>query len=259
MKSLRRGSAVLLLIVLGTSAWAFTGLVGVISAAKPAVVAIGTLNPVDNPRFSFRGSGFAVGDGTLVATGAHVVPGPTEVELLERLTVVIPGDGRTAGTRTARVVAVDRTHDLAVLKIDGPALPALALADADSVQQGQGVVLLGFPIGGALGFVTVAHQGIVAAITQAALPAPTSRQLDERGIAHIRRTDFAVLQLDAIAYPGNSGGPLLDAASGAVVGVMSMVLIKGGRESALSAPTGISYAIPVRYLRELLAGAPGPR
>ncbi|HEY6513226.1 MAG TPA: trypsin-like peptidase domain-containing protein, partial [Burkholderiaceae bacterium] len=95
--------------------------------------------------------------------------------------------------------------------------------------------------------------------TTAALPAQTSRQLDERAIAHIRRTDFALLQLDATAYPGNSGGPLLDAASGAVVGVMSMVLIKGGRESALSAPTGISYAIPVRHLRELLARAAGQR
>ncbi|HEY6513559.1 MAG TPA: serine protease, partial [Burkholderiaceae bacterium] len=175
------------------------------------MVAIGTLNPVDNPRFGFRGSGFAVGDGTLVATGAHVVPGTTELEALDRLTVLIPGDDRAANTRAARVVMVDRTHDLALLKIDGPALPALPLAAGDNVQQGQGVLLLGFPIGGVFGYSTVAHQGIVAAITTAALPAQTSRQLDERAIAHIRRTDFALLQLDATAYPGNSGGPLLDA------------------------------------------------
>jgi serine protease Do len=231
----------------------------VINATKPAVVAIGTLNPIESPRFGFRGSGFAVGDGTLVVTGAHVVPGAAEVEALARLSVLIPRDGQSGDTRAARVVTVDRAHDLALLKIDGPALPALTLAETDSAQQGQAVVLLGFPIGGALGFSTVVHQGIVAAITHAALPAETSRQLDARGIAHIRRADFVMLQLDAIAYPGNSGGPLLDAATGNVVGVMSMVLIKGGRESALSAPTGISYAIPVRHLHDLLARAAAAR
>jgi serine protease Do len=255
---LHRGLAGLLLILLGPSCWG-SELIAVIGAAKPAVVVIGTLNPVDNPRFSFRGSGFAIGDGTLVATGAHVIPGPTEVEALDRLTVLIPADDRIADSRKARVVAVDRAHDLALLKIDGPALPALPLASADNVQQGQAVVLLGFPIGGVLGFSTVAHRGIVAAITHAALPAQSSRQLDERAIAHIRRSGFVMLQLDATAYPGNSGGPLLDAASGAVVGVMSMALIKAGRESALSAPTGISYAIPVRHLHDLLVRTAVPR
>jgi S1-C subfamily serine protease len=64
-----------------------------------------------------------------------------------------------------------------------------------------------------------------------------------------------VLQLDATAYPGNSGGPVLDAASGRVVGVVNMVLVKAGRESALSQPTGISYAVPVRHLLALMAEA----
>ena len=256
---LHRGLAGLFLILLGAQCWGSNELIGVIGAARPAVVAIGTLNPVENPRFGFRGSGFAIGDGTLVATGAHVIPESTEVEAVDRLAVLIPGDDRVGEPRKARVVVVDRTHDLALLKIDGAALPALRIAADDNVQQGQAVVLLGFPIGGVLGFSTVAHQGIVAAVTHAALPAQSSRQLDARAIAHIRRSAFVMLQLDATAYPGNSGGPLLDATTGAVVGVMSMVLIKGGRESALSAPTGISYAIPVRHLRELLARAAAQR
>ena len=60
------------------------------------------------------------------------------------------------------------------------------------------------------------------------------------------------MQLDATAYPGNSGGPVLDAVTGEVVAVVNMVLTKGGREAALSSPTGISYAIPVRWVRALL-------
>jgi S1-C subfamily serine protease len=65
-----------------------------------------------------------------------------------------------------------------------------------------------------------------------------------------------VFQLDATAYPGNSGGPLFDPRSGAVFGVISMVLVKGTRESALSQPSGITYAIPSRYVSEMLARHP---
>ena len=54
------------------------------------------------------------------------------------------------------------------------------------------------------------------------------------------------------AYPGNSGGPLFNTETGRVIGVVSMVLVKGSRESALSAPTGISYAVPASYLLELM-------
>ena len=62
-----------------------------------------------------------------------------------------------------------------------------------------------------------------------------------------------MFQLDATAYPGNSGGPLFDPRSGAVLGVINMVLTKSTRESAMSQPSGISYAIPSRYVLELMA------
>ena len=37
-----------------------------------------------------------------------------------------------------------------------------------------------------------------------------------------------------------------------VLGIVNMVLVKGSRESALSSPTGISYAIPISHLAELI-------
>jgi len=46
--------------------------------------------------------------------------------------------------------------------------------------------------------------------------------------------------------------PLLDAETGEVVGVVNMVLVKGTKESALSQPTGISYAIPARFVEDLI-------
>ena len=79
-----------------------------------------------------------------------------------------------------------------------------------------------------------------------------ARQLDAKTVSRLRDGPFEVYQLDATAYPGNSGGPLLNAQTGEVVGVVNMVLVRGTRESALSNPTGITYAIPVRFVRELL-------
>jgi S1-C subfamily serine protease len=61
-----------------------------------------------------------------------------------------------------------------------------------------------------------------------------------------------VFQLDGTAYPGNSGSPLYDPETGIVYGIINKVLIKGMKESALSHPSGITYAIPSNYVRSLL-------
>lgn len=231
------------------------GLVEVLAQAKPAVLGVGYVNPVKSPRFTFRGSGFVAAGGNLVVTNAHVLTSGAEVDLDARLAVMIPR-GRDAPPefRSASVVDTDPLHDLALLKVEGAALPALALGDSTAVRDGQSVALIGFPIGGALGFLPVSHRGIVASITSVALPAPTSQKLDERAIRRLREGPFELFQLDATVYPGNSGGPLLDAETGVVVGVINMTLLKNTKESALSSPTGISYAIPARYVAELLKG-----
>ena len=44
-----------------------------------------------------------------------------------------------------------------------------------------------------------------------------------------------------------------DPATGEVIGVLNMVFVKSTKESVLSDPSGISYAIPVEYLHKLLA------
>ncbi|MCP5157413.1 MAG: serine protease, partial [Ectothiorhodospiraceae bacterium] len=69
------------------------------------------------------------------------------------------------------------------------------------------------------------------------------------------RDPYDVFQLDATAYPGNSGSPLYDMATGAVVGVINKVFVKETKESILERPSGITYAIPARYVRALLTSA----
>ena len=68
----------------------------------------------------------------------------------------------------------------------------------------------------------------------------------------LRSGSFEVYQLDGTSYPGNSGGPLFEMEKGEVIGIINMEFVKGTKESALSQPSGISFAIPVVYLQELL-------
>jgi S1-C subfamily serine protease len=61
-----------------------------------------------------------------------------------------------------------------------------------------------------------------------------------------------IFQLDGTAYPGNSGSPVYDASTGKVLGVINAVFVKGLKETAITAPSGITYAIPSNYVRDLL-------
>lgn len=233
----------------GTSAWA--GLADTVLRVKPSVVLVGTFRTTDNPRFQLRGAGFLVAGGDLVVTSAHVLPpdmGPAEAASLV-IQVRVQGDWQM---RTATVLETDALRDLTLLRVSGVSGPALKIGDSRRVREGDDLAFMGFPIGGSLGFSHVTHRATVSTITSAALPSPSAERLKEQAIRSLRSGTFDIFQLDATAYPGNSGGPLFDPDTGEVVGVMNMVLIKNTRESALSQPSGISYAVPSRYVQELV-------
>jgi S1-C subfamily serine protease len=224
----------------------------VVERIKPSVVAVGTFRQVDNPPFSLRGTGFAVGGGELVATNMHVAsPDASSVQPPSRL-MVMAQVGGAVRLMDATLAGSDPERDLAILRVQGSPLLPVALAEDDRVREGQAVGFTGFPIGGLLGFSPVTHRGYVSAVTAIALPSPTARQLNERVIRRLKAGSFPILQLDATAYPGNSGSPLYDAESGRVIGVLSMVLVKGTKDSAIGQPSGIAYAVPAAFLRDLL-------
>jgi serine protease Do len=227
-----------------------------IEKVRPSIVAVGTLQAMRQPQFRFAGTGFAVGDGSLVATSAHVIPVALDAgQDPEQLVVVLPS--RQASERIlrrARVVSTTTDKDLALLRIDGPALPPLTLGESDRVRDGENFLFTGFPVGGALGLVPVTHRAMIGAVTPIVLPAATANQLDPRAIRQTQSGAFDIYQLDAVAYPGNSGSPLYDPATGNVIGIVNMTIARNTRESALPQPTGIAYAVPVRHLREVIAG-----
>ncbi len=161
----------------------------------------------DQP-FRGQGSGFIVSADGLILTNAHVVKDAKEVTV------------RLADRReyAARVLGSDPATDIAVLRIAAQGLPTVRLGDPKSLQVGDPVLAIGAPYG----LEQTATAGIVSAKGRS-LPG-----------------DAAVpfIQTDAAVNPGNSGGPLFDAA-GNVVGINAQIYSRTGGFQ------GVSFAIPV--------------
>lgn len=238
------------------SAVAAADLPDTIDRVRPSIVAVGTAyparQPIGNRRSNeVRGTGFAVGDGRLIATNDHVIPDELDTDNRQALAVFV-GRGNLAQVRPAQVLARDPAHDLALLRIQGAALPPLAFGEDDALREGQTLAFTGFPIGAVLGLYPATHTAIIAARTPLVRAANSARDLTPEQMVRLRRDPVEVFQLDAIAYPGNSGSPVYLPDSGDVIGIINSVFVKESRETVLQNPSGISYAIPVRHLRALL-------
>lgn len=222
-----------------------------VAAVKPSIVGIGTYQKTRSPAIRFVGTGFVTGDGLSVVTNAHVVPELLDTEKFEQLGVVT-GEADTISFRPAELVTRDRQHDLAHLRLSGAPMPALRLGDSAAAQEGQNLAFTGFPLGMVLGLNRVTHRAMLSAITPVVMPSLSSRGLDARAITQLQRAPFRIFQLDGTAYPGNSGSPVYDPDTGEVLGVINMVFVKGLKESAITSPSGITYAVPVSHVQELL-------
>jgi S1-C subfamily serine protease len=250
---MHRRSLLALAAALCLAAPARADMIASIARVQPSVLVVGSYKETNNPRFSLAGTGFVIGDGNFAVTNAHVIDRLPDADARGSLVVQVRGkEPRSWQLRKAVLVEIDTPHDLALLRFEGPAVAALALRDSDAVREGQSIAFMGFPIGGALGFTSVTHRGMVSAVTPVALPSPSARQLNAAAIHRLREGPFEVFQLDATAYPGNSGGPMFDPETGEVLGVINMGVIKGTKESALTNPSGISFAVPAKFVAQLL-------
>jgi serine protease Do len=171
------------------------------------------------------GSGFVIDPDGYILTNAHVVSNARRVQ------VVLPGAGVDAGGISsgvrggrrvdAQIVGVAREIDLALLKVDGP-LPALPIADDDSVRQGALVFAFGSP------------EGLRDSVTMGVVSA-VARQPDTD-------SPLVYLQTDAPINPGNSGGPLVNV-RGELVGINTFILSERGGGQ------GPGFAIPSALVR----------
>ncbi len=173
-----------------------------------------------HPRpFKCQGSGFVLSADGYIATNAHVVEVPA------RITVILHDDTEL----DARLTALDRDYDLAVLKVDPPVpLAPLPLGESAGLRPGQAAVAVGHPFGADL----TATVGIIGG---------TGRSADLGAYDHF-------VQMDAVLNPGNSGGPLLDS-RGRVVGV-NCAAFRVFREANFAVPVDLLAA----HLDEMKAG-----
>ncbi|KFI22387.1 S1 family peptidase [Nitrosococcus oceani] len=239
-------------LLLFTAIPALADLADTIEHVKQAVVGVGTYASIRGVQARYRGTGFVVADGRHVVTNAHVLPSELNSERNEYIAVFVGVKGQV---RQAEKVAVDAVHDLALLKIGGASLSSLSLGNPSQVREGEEIAFTGFPIGPVLGLYPVTHRGIVSAITPIATAGRASQDLNPQRIQQLRRQPFKVFQLDATAYPGNSGSPVYEPDTGQVLGVVNKVFVKGSKENVLKHPSGITYAIPANYVKALLGRA----
>jgi len=245
-----RCTSILLVIVCLFVPSAQAEFVDIVAKIKPSVVGVGIHTPTSRPQNILRGTGFVIGNGHYVVTNEHVLPTLLDESLLQKMAVFV-GSGKNAKVRKAEIIATSSLYDLAILKISGSALPAMSLASADLYADGSYIAFTGFPIGAILGLYPVTHRGMIASITPTVIPAVSAEQINLKMLKRMRNP-YLVYQLDATAYPGNSGSAMYDMKTGEVVGIINKVFVQATKEAVISNPSGITYAIPVKYLHQVL-------
>lgn len=178
----------------------------VIQNVLPSVVGVN----VETMMGAGSGSGIIFSSDGYIVTNQHVIDGAMGIKV--KLSDATEYD--------ATIVGQDARTDLAVIKINAQNLPAATIGDSDQLVQGEGVLVIGNPLGETLSGSST--QGIISAL---------GREIEIEGkIMHYIQTDAAI-------NPGNSGGALVNQA-GQVVGVTSAKISETSAE-------GLGFAIPI--------------
>jgi len=165
----------------------------------------------------------ALGSGVVVTTDGYILTNNHVVDGADNVTVDFT-DGRSM---PAKIVGTDKPSDLALLKVNGTNIHAVALGDSDNVKVGDVVLALGNP----LNVGQTVTMGIISAKGRST------------GVGDGSYEDF--LQTDAPINHGNSGGALVNT-KGELVGINSQILSESGGN------IGIGFAIPVNMAKHVM-------
>ena len=230
-----------------------TALVRAVDRVAPSVVSVSTIRTVRQFASSFEdlfmreffgsmgplqneqsvpglGSGIVLNPEGIILTNDHVV---AEVDSIW----VKDSEGRQF---VAELLGTDPLHDLAVIRVDDPSasFQTAPLGDSDDLKVGEWVVALGSPYGAVVrGPRPTVTAGVVSAVDR-------DIRINETSAIY-----KGMIQTDATIHPGNSGGPLVNAA-GQIIGINTFSLAQSG------VSLGIGFAIPIntamRMAQELI-------
>jgi len=159
-----------------------------------------------------RGSGFIIHPQGYVLTAQHVIDKAKDIEVRMSAAQRLP----------AKIVAADAQIDLAILKIQSDReLPVLLLGDSDKIRVGEMAVVLGYPFGRESSM----SLGIIS----------------RPGRSYPDSASYEFIQTDAGAYPGGSGGPLLNS-KGHAIGLITMASERGN----------MGFATPINVVKRII-------
>lgn len=174
---------------------------------------------------SVYGSGFIInGREGYILTNEHVVSDAVDIEVTLQ-------DGRVFSE--ARLVGADAVSDLAVLKIDARGLPEAILGDSDALKIGEWAIAIGNPFGRQV-------RDLKPTVTVGVVSA------SNRVVGIGGRSYYNLIQTDASVNPGNSGGPLVNAA-GEAIGINAFIFTSGS-----SGSHGVNFAISINTAKRVI-------
>lgn len=219
---------------LGSGGSSLGALSGTAAAVANDLVDINTSLSYQNGEAA--GTGIVLTPDGLILTNNHVISGATDIKATDI------GNGQTY---TAKVVGYDRTHDVAVIKLQGASgLKTAKTGDSAKVTVGQVVVGLGNA--GGVGGTPSSAAGHVTALGQSITAQDESNGTSEK------LTDL--IQTDANIQPGDSGGALINSA-GDVIGMDTAASTgfsfqtQGNQGFAIPINTALSIAGQIRSRR----------
>jgi S1-C subfamily serine protease len=184
------------------------------------------------------GSGFiysSTGSSSTIITANHVIEGASRVD------VILDSDvhQRYPATVTMR----DHVRDVAVLTIQVGNRRALALADPAKINEGSDIAVIGYPR---------------AASSFESIFADDLRPSVHVGIISAVRLKGEIIQFDAQTDHGDSGGPVIDKSTGAVIAIVrGSILDPAYRARGLEQPLpGSNFGMSVATINQVLSGAP---
>ncbi|WP_251032804.1 S1C family serine protease [Bacillus sp. ISL-7] len=157
------------------------------------------------------------------------------------LKVILPGGDVLDGEVKSYGAPINEGKDVAVLKIEGKNLPTLPLGDSDNIQNQDNIWVSGYP-----------------AAADSDLLSPDSSLVSSMNAGQISATSkkteqgSPVIQINAAATHGNSGGPVINA-KGEIIGLLTF---RGDTVNGQEVQ-GFNFAVPVNTVKEFVnqAGA----